>query len=103
MTGEIGIHGMVKPVGGVVAKVEAAFQAGATTVLIPKDNWQTLFEGLEGLRVIPVESVGEVFRHVFGPEIEKDIGFSSGGELFAPMPTPASFLQANSPSPNGGM
>lgn len=103
MTGEIGIHGMVKPVGGVVAKVEAAFQAGATTVLIPKDNWQTLFEGLEGLRVIPVESVGEVFRHVFGPEIEKDIGFSSGGELFAPMPAPASFLQANSPSPNGGM
>lgn len=103
MTGEIGIHGMVKPVGGVVAKVEAAFQAGATTVLIPKDNWQTLFEGLEGLRVIPVESVGEVFRHVFGPEIEKDIGFSSGGELFAPVPTPASFLQANSPSPNGGM
>lgn len=101
MTGEIGIHGKVKPVGGVVAKVEAAFQAGATTVLIPKDNWQTLFEGLDGLRVIPVESVGEVFRHVFGPEAEKDFGFMSGGELFAPLPAPAPFLHAESPPSNG--
>ncbi|MEF2967999.1 ATP-dependent protease LonB [Paenibacillus sp. M1] len=101
MTGEIGIYGRVKPVGGVVAKVEAAFQAGATTVLIPKDNWQTLFEGLEGLRVIPVESVGEVFRHVFGPEAEKDFGFVAGGELFAPAPAP--FLHAESPPPGGIM
>ena len=29
MTGEISIHGRVKPVGGIVAKVEAAIQAGA--------------------------------------------------------------------------
>ncbi|WP_055105943.1 ATP-dependent protease LonB [Paenibacillus ihumii] len=95
MTGELGIHGKVKPVGGVVAKVEAAFQAGATTVLIPKDNWQTLFEGLQGLRVIPVESVSEVFRHVFGPEAEKNFDLSLGGETF--VPAPASFLHAESP------
>lgn len=101
MTGEIGIHGKVKPVGGVVAKVEAAFQAGATTVLIPKDNWQTLFEGLEGLKVIPVETVTEVFRHVFGPEAEKDFGLSSVADLFAPAPGP--FLHAESPPPNGSL
>ncbi len=95
MTGELGIHGKVKPVGGVVAKVEAAFQAGATTVLIPKDNWQTLFEGLQGLSVIPVESVSEVFRHVFGPEAEKKFGLSLGGESFVPAPVP--FLHAESP------
>lgn len=95
MTGELGIHGKVKPVGGVVAKVEAAFQAGATTVLIPKDNWQSLFEGLEGLSVIPVETVAEVFRHVFGPEAEKNLGFSTGGELFAPTPAPAPFCTRN--------
>lgn len=95
MTGELGIHGKVKPVGGVVAKVEAAFQAGATTVLIPKDNWQTLFEGLQGLRVIPVESISEVFRHVFGPEAEKNFDLSLGGDSFVPAPAP--FLHAESP------
>lgn len=66
MTGEVGIHGSVKPVGGVVAKVEAAFQAGANRVLIPKENWQAIFEGLEGVEVIPVERMEEVFLHVFG-------------------------------------
>ncbi|MGG4555294.1 ATP-dependent protease LonB [Paenibacillus humicus] len=95
MTGELGIHGKVKPVGGVVAKVEAAFQAGATTVLIPKDNWQTLFEGLQGLKVIPVESVSEVFRHVFGPEAEKNFDLSLGSDSFVPAPAP--FLHAESP------
>lgn len=103
MTGEIGIHGMVKPVGGVVAKVEAAFQAGATTVLIPKDNWQTLFEGLDGLRVIPVSSVEEAFRHIFGSAMEKNIDLISGEDIYTPMPSPASFLQADSPSSVGGV
>ncbi|MNI68086.1 Lon protease 2 [compost metagenome] len=100
MTGELGIYGKVKPVGGVVAKVEAAFQAGAKTVLIPKDNWQTLFEGLDGLRVFPVESVSEVFRHVFGPEADKNFGLSQVEELFAPAPAPTPFLHAESPSSN---
>lgn len=103
MTGELGIHGKVKPVGGVVAKVEAAFQAGATTVLIPKDNWQSLFEGLEGLQVIPVETLGEVFRHVFGPEAEKNLELPIGGDLFAPATAPAPFLHAESPSQGGAM
>jgi len=66
MTGEVSIHGSVKPVGGVIAKVEAAFQSGAQTVIIPKENWQAIFEGLEGIRVIPVDRMEEVFRHVFG-------------------------------------
>ncbi|WP_282941248.1 ATP-dependent protease LonB [Paenibacillus sp. RC67] len=69
MTGEVGIHGKVKPVGGVVAKVEAAFQAGATKVIIPKENWQEIFGGLNGLEVIPVESVEEVLHHALGIEI----------------------------------
>ncbi len=36
MTGELSIRGGVKPVGGVVAKVEAALQAGCKQVFIPK-------------------------------------------------------------------
>lgn len=92
MTGEVGIHGKVKPVGGVVAKVEAAFQAGATTVFIPKDNWQSLFDGLEGLQVIPVETVTEVFEQVFGSQRDNSLDLKAVEDAFAP--PPASFLQA---------
>ncbi|MFS0839942.1 ATP-dependent protease LonB [Paenibacillus sp. 1P03SA] len=69
MTGEMSIHGKVKPVGGVVAKVEAAFQAGATRVLIPKENWQELFADLPGVEVVAVESVEEVLSLALGLQI----------------------------------
>jgi len=65
MTGEISIHGRVKPIGGVLAKVEAAFQAGAKKVIIPAENWQSIFENLDGVRVVPVSTVQEVFQEVF--------------------------------------
>ncbi|SFK70524.1 Lon-like ATP-dependent protease [Paenibacillus sp. 1_12] len=70
LTGEVGIHGKVKPVGGVVAKVEAAFQAGVTRVLIPKENWQEIFSGLHGLEVIPVESIEEVLDYALGSQFK---------------------------------
>lgn len=69
MTGEVSIHGKVKPIGGVIAKVEAAFQAGATTVIIPRENWQAIFADLDGLRVIPVDTIQDVFQHVFGKSV----------------------------------
>ena len=47
MTGEISIRGRVKPVGGVVAKVEAAKNAGIKKVIIAKENWQEIFEDYE--------------------------------------------------------
>ncbi|MEK8131321.1 ATP-dependent protease LonB [Paenibacillus filicis] len=66
MTGEISIHGKVKPVGGVIAKVEAAFQAGATKVLIPQENWQEIFAGLNGLEVVPIDSIEEALHQSLG-------------------------------------
>lgn len=66
MTGEMSLHGRIKPVGGVLAKVEAAFQAGATRVLIPEENWQEIFAALEGVQVIPIEHIEEAFQRVFG-------------------------------------
>ena len=35
MTGEIGIHGDVRPIGGVIPKIKAAKLAGAKTVIYP--------------------------------------------------------------------
>jgi len=56
MTGELSICGLIKPVGGIVAKVEAARQAGAARVLIPAENDHEM----EGIEVIPVERLEEV-------------------------------------------
>ncbi|WP_416151405.1 ATP-dependent protease LonB [Salipaludibacillus sp. HK11] len=61
MTGELGIHGDVKPVGGVVSKVEAAKQAGIKEVIIPKDNCQTILTEMEGISVYPVDHIKQVF------------------------------------------
>ncbi len=70
MTGELSIRGMVMPVGGVVAKVEAARHAGAKKVFIPADNDQEMFRNIPGLEVIPVETLQEVIKGalLFGPE-----------------------------------
>ncbi|GGA41134.1 ATP-dependent protease LonB [Kroppenstedtia guangzhouensis] len=62
MTGELSIHGRVKPVGGIVAKVEAAKQAGANRVLIPEENMQAMFSGMDGIQVIPVRGIDEVLQ-----------------------------------------
>lgn len=67
LTGEIGIHGQVLPVGGVEEKLEAAKEAGARIAFIPKENWKESFERME-IKVIPVEAVQEILEHVFLPE-----------------------------------
>jgi Lon-like ATP-dependent protease len=63
MTGEISIKGKVKPVGGVTAKVEAAKLAGVKKVLIPKENWQEIYNDI-GIEVIPVDDINQVIEHV---------------------------------------
>jgi len=62
MTGEVSIRGLIKPVGGIVAKLEAARLAGARRVIIPKDNWQESFRALADadFQVIPVECIQDV-------------------------------------------
>lgn len=62
MTGEVSIRGLVMPVGGVVAKVEAARQAGARKVLVPRENHQELFRSLDDVEVIPVDKLEEVLK-----------------------------------------
>ena len=62
MTGEISIHGHVKPVGGVTAKISGAIKAGATKVIIPKENWQDVYGEYKNIKVIPVSNITEVIE-----------------------------------------
>lgn len=65
MTGEISVHGKVKPVGGIVAKVQAAKEAGVTKVIIPMENKQSILQEIEGIEIIPVIHLEEVFGIAF--------------------------------------
>jgi len=60
MTGEVSIRGLVMPVGGIVAKVEAARSAGAKRVYIPVENNQQLFRDIAGIEVVPAIHLREV-------------------------------------------
>jgi len=64
-TGEMTIYGQIKPVGGVREKIEAAILAGATRVLIPKDNWEEAFAAIKETKIIPVSSFEEAYALCF--------------------------------------
>ncbi len=86
ITGELSIHGRLKPIGGVVAKVQAAIQAGASRVYIPKDNWQEIFSGLDGMEVVPLETIEEVLRLVLNLDVKPEpsgVNSSNAPEMLA--------------------
>ncbi|WBL14021.1 ATP-dependent protease LonB [Sutcliffiella sp. NC1] len=62
MTGEISIHGSVKPIGGVIPKIKAAKQAGAKKVIIPHENMQSILKEIDGIEIIPVKQFQEVLQ-----------------------------------------
>ncbi|MCC6132939.1 MAG: endopeptidase La [Acidobacteria bacterium] len=66
MTGEITLRGKVLPVGGIKEKLLAAYRAGITTLVLPKENEKDLDEIPEEIRNVVefhlVEDVDEVLR-----------------------------------------
>jgi len=62
MTGEVSVRGRIKPVGGVIAKIEAARKIGLKRVLIPKDNWLKIFNDMNSIEVVPVSTLEEVLE-----------------------------------------
>jgi Lon-like ATP-dependent protease len=62
MTGEITVLGRVKPVGGVIAKIEAARRAHLARVIIPQENWLRIFDEYEDIEIIPVKKAEEVLN-----------------------------------------
>lgn len=62
MTGELGLHGQVKPIGGVMAKVEAAVEAGAKRIIIPTENMQETLKHFDQAEIIPVEALHQVLE-----------------------------------------
>ncbi|WP_157110028.1 ATP-dependent protease LonB [Thermanaeromonas toyohensis] len=63
MTGEVSLRGFVRPVGGIIPKVEAARLAGVKKVLIPAENWQENFRHLRDIEVIPIRRVQEALEY----------------------------------------
>ncbi len=66
VTGEVSVRGLVKPVGGVPGKVEAAERAGLTTVLIPADNRLERFEHTT-IEVVPINTLEEAIDRMLLP------------------------------------
>ncbi|MHB8633126.1 MAG: ATP-dependent protease LonB [Thermoplasmatota archaeon] len=66
MTGSLSVHGMVLPVGGVTAKIEAAAKIGIKTVLIPEANSIDVLiedEYKDKVKVIACRTLRDVLEH----------------------------------------
>ena len=62
VTGELSVRGLIRPVGGIVPKVEAARRGGIRTVFIPRENHLEILRTLPGIEVVPVEHLREVIE-----------------------------------------
>ncbi|MBB6451940.1 Lon-like ATP-dependent protease [Salirhabdus euzebyi] len=70
LTGEVSLHGLVKPVGGIIPKIKSAKKAGATKVLIPYDNRQSGINQIDLIEVIPVKRFEEVLDYILTSEYQ---------------------------------
>lgn len=90
ITGEISIRGLICPVGGVPAKINAAKEAGVKRVFIPQKNWQHCYEKIKEMEVLPVSSLEEILNRLFPFAIKnKSAGQPVEKERFAQVHLPS--------------
>ncbi len=66
MTGSLDIRGSVLPVGGVSAKIEAAFENGINRIIIPESNAEDVYlskEIKDKVKIIKVRNILDVLTH----------------------------------------
>ncbi|HUV25631.1 MAG TPA: ATP-dependent protease LonB [Methanomassiliicoccales archaeon] len=93
MTGSLSVRGIVLPVGGVTAKIEAAAETGLKKVLIPKDNMKDVVledRYRDKIEVIPVENLNEVLKHALVSGKKKEGLMNKLAKLVELGPGPAS-------------
>ncbi|WP_459479748.1 Lon family ATP-dependent protease [Clostridium saccharoperbutylacetonicum] len=65
ITGEISLHGNIKPVGGIFEKIYGAKRMGIKLVLIPKDNEKEIPLNTENIEVSALESIEDLMNIAF--------------------------------------
>lgn len=108
MTGEINLSGEITEIGGLAQKFQAAARAGIKTVLIPAENLKDLAgipkDVRDKLEIIPVETIDDVFRHVFIKAAETQEKAVSSNVVPLPVARPAAaavqlnLMSANKPN-----
>jgi ATP-dependent Lon protease len=66
MTGSLSIHGLVLPIGGVTAKVEAAAKLGIKKVLVPQQNLAEVMiedDYRDKVTLVPCDTIYDVLEH----------------------------------------
>ncbi|MDD1747300.1 MAG: ATP-dependent protease LonB, partial [Methanomassiliicoccales archaeon] len=75
MTGSLSVRGMVLPVGGVTAKIEAAAESGMKKVIIPASNLRDVVleqRYIGKIQIVPVSNMSEVLENALVGGIKKD-------------------------------
>jgi len=63
MTGSLSIRGEVLPVGGIIAKIEAAIESKLKEVIVPEGNYNDIPEDLfDKIKITPVKTIDEVIE-----------------------------------------
>jgi len=81
ITGEVSIRGMVKAVGGITSKIEAARRAGAKKVIIPEENWQNIYEKYNDIEIVTVKTLKEALQRTMKIKEEEKIKLISTERL----------------------